>query len=123
MDAVTRDGGVLLTPPDRHWECPCGRTAVTAAPRTGEAISQLHPCPLAGGMLTPYAPAGAGPVKVTAVVREDHVQHSGLSRGVTETLRYDDRARPIMSVVTEYGDTSHTALFVPGININLGAMR
>lgn len=120
---MASDGGVLLTSPDRHWSCPCGRTAVTKAPAAGTATSQLHPCSLAGGLLTPYAPAGVGPVKVTAVVRQDHVQHSGLSAGITETLRYDDRARPIMSVVTEYADTSHTALFVPGININMGAVR
>lgn len=108
--------GVLLTPPDRHWECPCGRTAVT--PASALPTSRLHPCPLAGGLLTPYAPAGVR-AKVVVTEREDHERHSGLSAGVGESLTRDDAGRPVMRVTTEYGDTAHTVLFVPCINIDM----
>ena len=113
-------GGVLLTPPPQHWECRCGRTAVT--PASASPTSRLHPCPLSGGLLTPYAPAGVR-AKVTVAEREDYEQHSGLSANVGESLTRTDAGLPIMRITTEYGDTSATVLFVPCIEINLGAQR
>jgi hypothetical protein len=111
--------GVLLTPPDRHWACPCGRTAVT---RAGEAHARLHACPLVGGLLTPYAPADAGPVKVRAVVREDYERHSGIGAGQGEILTRDDNGRPVMRVTTTYGDdTQAHALYVPCIETRMGS--
>lgn len=104
---------VLLRPPDRHWACPCGRTAVT---RDGEAHARLHPCSLAGGLLTPYAPAGVGPVKVTTVVREDYERHAGITVDRGELLTRDDAGRPVMRVTTTYGDDRQAhSIFVPCI--------
>lgn len=109
-------GGLLLTPPDRYWECPCGRTAVT---KPGEADVRLHPCKLAGGLLTPYAPAGVGTVKVAAVLREDYERHSMLN-GTTETLARDEYGRPHMRTTITYGDDRQVHnIFVPGIGISM----
>ena len=45
----------ILEPPVRLWGCECGAQHRTqlAGPHT-----PLHPCPLAGGVAIPYAPAG-----------------------------------------------------------------
>jgi len=105
----------LLTPPVRHWHCPaCGRTSTTTE---AEPHAQLHPCPRARGLLTPYLPGESGRGKVTVLERQDYEQHSGLRPGVTETLQYDHDGRPAMGVVVEHDGGAHTALFVPGINI------
>lgn len=109
--------GVLLTPPAQHWHCACGRSAVTKA---GEAHARLHHCSLVGGLLVPYAPDSNGRVKVTATLREDYEQHSGLTAGVTETLARDEAGRPHMRTTVEYGDGRQVHnIFVPGINITL----
>lgn len=110
--------GVLLTPPVRHWHCPaCGRTSTTTET---EPHAQLHPCPKARGLLTPYVPVSVGRVKVTVIERQDYERHSGLSsRALSETLRRDDAGRPAMGVTVEYDGGAHTALFVPGINTDL----
>lgn len=112
------NAGVLLQPPLRHWHCPCGRTSTT---REAEPHAQLHPCPLARGLLTPYlpGPAGGGRGRVTVLERQDYEQHSGLSRGVSENLRRDDAGRPAMGVVVEHDGGAHTALYVPGIEIDM----
>lgn len=113
-------GAFLLTPPEQHWECSCGRTSVT---RIVQPHAQLHPCPLVGGLLTPYRPAGTRG-QVTAALREDY-EHSGERLpGTTETLARDERGRPHISVTAEYdtpdgGTKQHIALFVPGVNIDL----
>lgn len=108
--------GVLLSPPMRHWHCPaCGRTSTTTET---EPHAQLHPCPKARGLLTPYVPAGAHG-KVAVIERQDYERHSGLTRGVSENLRRDESGRPVTGVSVEYdGGTAH-ALFVPGIEINM----
>lgn len=115
----TERGAVMLTPPSHHWECDCGRTAVTHERRPH---SQMHACALVGGLLAPYRPAGARG-KLTAAIREDYEAHAG--RLGAETLQRDSAGRPHVSVTAEYdlpdGSTrQHVALFVPGININIG---
>lgn len=117
MDAVRRGGGVLLTPPAQQWECPCGATATT---RPGEAHVRLHHCPIVRGLLTPYAPAGSGAVKITAALREDYERHAGLQPGAAETLERDEAGRPHMRTTIEYGDGRQVHnIFVPGISISM----
>jgi len=117
---MVRNGAILLTPPVHHWECPaCDRTAVTHEQRPH---SQMHACAGLGGLLAPYIPAGTRG-RVTAAVREDYEAHAG--RAGTETLQRDDRGVPHLSVTAEYdtpdgGTRQHVAIFVPGININIG---
>lgn len=118
--------GVLLTPPEQHWACVCGRTATTriAGPHT-----QLHRCPRLRGLLTPYVPVPPSwqpgdPVRagLTAHVREDVERHSGLREagpGVSETLERDDAGRPHFAVSVEHDGGTQWALFVPGINMDL----
>jgi len=120
-------GGVPLTPPAQHWACPCGRTAIT---QRVEPHSQLHPCHLVGGLLTPFAPVGArwqpgDPLSVNVVVneRQDYERHAGLvaaGRHVGETLTRDDRGKPAMGVSVEYADGAAHALFVPGVSVSGG---
>lgn len=105
---------LLLMPPRRHWHCPaCGRTSTTTET---EPHAQLHPCPKARGLLTPYVPAGAVG-KVTVIERQDYERHNGLVPGVRENLRRDDAGRPAMGVSVEYDGGAAHALFVPGIEI------
>lgn len=113
------EAGVLLTPPERRWECPCGRTKVTRV-RPGEVDQPYHRCRLVGWLMAPYAEAGQK-AKVTAHVREDYEQHAGIGGGIGEILARDDRGRPVMrvSVEQENGHMRHS-IFVPCVTTNLG---
>jgi hypothetical protein len=116
---MIKHGAVTLTAPVRHWHCPCGRTSTTIET---EPHAQLHPCRLARGLLTPYLPGEAGGGRVTVLERQDYEHHAGLRRGVSENLRRDAAGRPAMGVVVEHDGGAATALFVPGIEINMRLM-
>jgi hypothetical protein len=107
-------GGVALTPSPQHWRCPaCGREAVT---QPGEAHARLHPCPRAGGLLTPYAPVDAQDKargKVTVHLREDYAN-------TTDTLRWTDDGKPAMRVSLEHDGGMIHNIFVPGVNVRMG---
>lgn len=126
---MTPAGGVVLTPPEQHWACPCGNVAVT---RLSEPHSQLHPCRLLHGFLTPYVPVPPSwrpgdPVRAALVAhqREDYERHEGLREagpGFSETLARDERGRPHIGTSVEYDGGAAHALFVPGIGINMRAV-
>lgn len=77
----------------KDWHCPrCGKTDQTheARPHT-----RLHTCPKLHGLEVPMVEAGVD-ATVVALEREDYLN------GDIQTT--DDRGRPIMAVVTRYGD-------------------
>ena len=91
-----------LLSPERRWECPnCPLEQVTheAQPHT-----RFHNCPGLAGLSAPMVPAGTS-CKVEAVEREDYVG--------TEQVQYDNRGRPIASVVTTRDDGTDVAVYAP----------
>jgi hypothetical protein len=82
--------GVVLQA-EQRWVCPnCPATA-----RTVGQPNRFHDCPALGGLTAPLVLEGTD-CRVVAVEREDYVGN--------EDVRLNAHGRPIMSVVTEYGD-------------------
>jgi len=79
--------------PEHRWSCPnCTTTRVTheARPHT-----PFHPCRGLRGLTAPLVAAGSDCV-VETVERGDYVGK--------EKVQVDGEARPVMSIVTRYGD-------------------
>lgn len=90
---------------EQHWVCPgCDRAEVTVG-----ADNRFHPCPGLAGLLAPMILDGVR-CRVRAVVREDYVG--------CEDVRYDGEGRPMMSVLTEYGDgRTDCVVFAPAARV------
>jgi hypothetical protein len=83
---------VNLTP-EHHWTCPnCTETQVT---REARPHTPFHTCRGLRGLSAPMVPAGSD-CKVEARERGDWVGR--------ELVQTDGEGRPVMSIVTEYGD-------------------
>lgn len=90
---------------EQRWSCPnCAATDVTS----GEP-NRFHPCAGLAGLLAPMVLDGTD-CRVRAVVREDYVGR--------EDVRYDGDGRPVMSVLTEYGDgRTDCVVFAPAAHV------
>jgi hypothetical protein len=79
--------------PEHCWSCPnCTTTRITNEPRPH---TPFHPCRGLKGLSAPLVAAGSDCV-VEAKEREDYVGR--------ELVQSDGEARPVMSIVTRYGD-------------------
>jgi len=85
-----------------RWRCDhCTQTSITTEPRPH---TRMHICPGFGGLTAPFVREGTS-TKVTAHEREDYVGK--------EDVRYDNRGRPIMKIVTEREDGIDCVIFLP----------
>lgn len=81
----------LLLQPEQTWMCPnCPATS-----RTVGQPNRFHNCPGLAGLSAPMVLEGTD-CRVVAVERADYVGR--------EDVRLDGNGRPVMSVITEYGD-------------------
>jgi hypothetical protein len=79
--------------PDHRWSCPnCTVTRITHDPRPH---TPFHPCHGLRGLTAPLVAAGSDCVVETRD-REDYVGK--------ENVQSDGEGRPVMSIVTRYGD-------------------
>jgi hypothetical protein len=79
--------------PEHRWSCPnCSETAVTHESRPH---TRFHACRGLRGLTAPFVSDGSDCVVETRD-REDYVGH--------ELVQVDGEARPVMSIVTRYGD-------------------
>jgi hypothetical protein len=96
-----------VTPPAmavvQTWSCPnkCRPDFNTKGPFLP---NRFHTCPKAHGITAPLVRAGTS-AKVEVRVREDYVNG--------EILTYDDRNKPVMSVITTRDNGQDTAVFAP----------
>ena len=94
--------GVLLAPPEQHWECgQCNHTAVT---REAQPHTRFHACRGLRGLTAPMVSAGTRH-KVEIKEREDYVG--------SEMVQTDGEGRPVMSVVVTRDDGQDCAVYAP----------
>lgn len=99
----------ILTPPDRHLECPnCDLKLVVKGSDGVQTV--LHRCKGLKGLAAPMVPEGTR-CKVEAVEREDYVGK--------ENVVLDGDDRPIMRVETTREDGNDVAVFAPCVNLNI----
>lgn len=98
----------LLQAPIRRWWCPnCTHTDVT---REANPHTRFHYCPKLG-LDAPMVPYGTS-AKVESVEREDYIGD--------EDVQYNDRARPIMAVITTRDDGNDAVVYAPTARGSLG---
>ena len=86
----------------QDWSCPnCHLTTVTRGPFLP---NRMHHCPKLHGITAPLMRSGVK-AKVEAMVRQDYVGG--------EIVTYDERRKPIMSVITTRDNGQDTAVFAP----------
>lgn len=97
--------GVVLHA-EQRWVCP----NCPATDRTVGQPNRFHDCRGLAGLTSPMVLEGTD-CRVIAVERQDYVGG--------EDVRLDDNGRPVMSVVTEYGDgRNDLVVFAPTAYLN-----
>jgi predicted RNA-binding Zn-ribbon protein involved in translation (DUF1610 family) len=85
-----------------EWYCPnCGKRDQS---REVKPHSRFHTCPKLHGLTAPFVKAGTH-AEVKALIREDYVNG--------ETVQFDDRRKPVMSIITTRDNGQDVAILAP----------